>query len=58
LNSFDKAIVADPTLSNGYYYKGICLNSLKRYSEAITSLNKAVELNHNFAEAFNSKFNN
>jgi len=37
-----------------YYIYGNILKSLKKYSEASTSFEKAIELNPNFSEAFNN----
>ena len=39
LESFDKAILIDPDISDAWYYKGQALYNLHRYSESISDFN-------------------
>ncbi len=52
LNSCSNQVAIEPTPSQNCYYHGEALASLERYEEALTSFNKAIELNPSYCEAW------
>lgn len=50
--SFKQAIDANPKDPNGYYHLGSIYNALKRYPEAIETLNKSIRLDPTHHDAY------
>lgn len=44
LIEFDRALKLDPSLVNGYFYRGMVLSQVGRDEEALASISKAIEL--------------
>jgi predicted O-linked N-acetylglucosamine transferase (SPINDLY family) len=45
LSQYDKAVALRPELAEAHYYRGLCLEEMKRYGEALMSLGRAAALN-------------
>ncbi len=44
LNDFDRAIRINPDYYNAWYYRGLVLNCLKQYEQAIASYDRAIQI--------------
>ncbi len=56
LKHFEKEIIHNPTESQSYYYIGLIKNS-KKQNDGCNYFSKAIELNPNYHEAYNSRSN-
>lgn len=54
---FDQAIAIDPTQAHAFLYRGIALNRLERFVEAIEDYDAAIALQPGFADALCNKGN-
>ncbi|MFD1469018.1 tetratricopeptide repeat protein [Hymenobacter caeli] len=52
MNSFDRAVMANPSYAQAYYEKGVLNVRARNFNEARTNLNKAVELDPSYAPAY------
>lgn len=52
---FSKAIAVNPEAAQAYYSRGIALQALKRFQEALVSYNKAIALKPDHAEAYSNR---
>ena len=52
MNSFDRAVMANPSYAPAYYEKGVLNVRARNFNEARTNLNKAVELDPSYAPAY------
>ncbi|MGH6675734.1 MAG: tetratricopeptide repeat protein, partial [Xanthobacteraceae bacterium] len=52
---FSKAIAVNPDAPQAYYNRGIALQALERFQEALVSYNKAIGLKPNHAEAYSNR---
>ena len=52
---FDKAIYLDDKYLNAYFNKGLVLNILGRYYEAIDNFDKCISLNEKYSQAYLNK---
>src|SRR5690242_12159731 len=51
VDSFSKAVEADPTLGEGYLGIAYAYNQLEQYDNALTAANQAIEIEPNLAQA-------
>jgi len=54
LEFIDKAVKQNPHSANAFNYRGLALDELKRFDEAILSYDKAIKLKPDYAEAYNN----
>ena len=57
MTCYDEAIKLDPKYAHAWYNKGISLNSLGRYEDALTCYDEAIKLDPKYAIAWNNKGN-
>ena len=57
LLAFNKVLVIDKSNYLAYYYKAICCVNLNKIDEAMENIEISLELNSNFAEAYNERAN-
>ena len=53
--AYDKALNINPQLAGVWYIKGVTLDILGRYEEAIVTYNNAIVINLQYAGAWNNK---
>src|SRR5208283_3957332 len=51
----DNAVTIDPQNSTAWYSKGVDLDRLGKYDEAIIACDKAIKINPQYSDAWNSK---
>ena len=55
LSNLDRAINADPKLMKAYNYRANCFLNKKDYKRAIAYFTKVIELNPEYADAYDSR---
>ncbi len=55
ISLFNKIIKQDPKNTSALYNKGLALNQIKKYTDAVTCFDLLLEINPNDSQAFNNK---
>ena len=51
----DRSLKTNPTYASAWNQKGLALQELQRYEEAITCFDKSIEINPTYTDAWYSK---
>ena len=54
-STFDKALTVDPSFLSALHNKGLALDHLQRYDEALQSFDKALAIDPSYVNAINNK---